>query len=137
MKQLGLDLATPRPRFGWGGKRAGAGRKRKGPPRHAHGVRPSLASRVPVHVVLRATPEVGKLRRRRAYNGFRRALLRSLARADFRVVHISLQRHHVHLIVEADDRMALSRGAVACSSTGTTRRSSRARRRRGTRSPMS
>ena len=63
-----------------------------------------------MHVVLRITRDVGRLRRRRAYHAFRRALITSLGRSDFRVVHISIQRHHVHLLVEADDRMALSRG---------------------------
>ncbi|HVV86655.1 MAG TPA: transposase, partial [Kofleriaceae bacterium] len=29
---------------------------------------------------------------------------------DFRVVHVSIQHNHVHLIVEADSRVALARG---------------------------
>ena len=47
-----------------------------------------------------------------------RALLTSLARDDFRVVHVSIQATHVHAIVEADDRVALARGMqgfqIAC-----------------------
>ncbi|HEY5948341.1 MAG TPA: hypothetical protein VIV40_22750 [Kofleriaceae bacterium] len=40
----------------------------------------------------------------------RRALARSLARADFRIVHIALVRSRLELIVEADDKHALARG---------------------------
>jgi REP element-mobilizing transposase RayT len=32
------------------------------------------------------------------------------AKPDFRVVHYSFQKDHIHLIVEADDRRALARG---------------------------
>ena len=39
-------------------------------------------------------------------------------RADFRICHVSIQATHVHLLVEADDRMALARGMqgfqIAC-----------------------
>jgi hypothetical protein len=31
-------------------------------------------------------------------------------RTAFRIVHMSIQNNHVHLIIEADDRMALARG---------------------------
>ena len=73
-------------------------------------MRPFLSSRHPVHVVMRLSPEVGRLRRRDAYRAFRRALLTSLARGDFRVVHVSIQATHVHLLCEADDRIALANG---------------------------
>ncbi len=36
-----------------------------------------------------------------------------LRRRDFRVVHVSLQGAHVHLVVEADDERALARGMRA------------------------
>ena len=60
--------------------------------------------------MLRLSAAVGRLRRRSAYQAFRRALLTSLARADFRVIHVSIQAQHVHLICEADDRIALANG---------------------------
>jgi REP element-mobilizing transposase RayT len=63
-----------------------------------------------VHVVLRTTDDVGGLRRRRAYHAVRGALTRAAARSDYRVVHVSIQRNHLHLLVEADDRRALARG---------------------------
>lgn len=31
-------------------------------------------------------------------------------RGAFRIIHISIQRTHVHLIVEADNKLALTRG---------------------------
>jgi putative transposase len=72
-----------------------------------------LSRRHPVHVVQRVSPEVGQLRRRDAYRAIRHALQHVLGRADFRVVHVSIQRTHLHLIVEADDRFALGRGMQA------------------------
>ena len=104
-------MARPRPASGRGGWRKGAGRKPAGAQAgQPHGVRPFLDPRYPVHVTLRLTAAVGRLRRRSAYQAFRRALLTTLARGDFRVVHISIQAHHVHLLCEADDRLALARG---------------------------
>jgi putative transposase len=38
------------------------------------------------------------------------ALAAARERADFRVVHLSVQSNHLHLIAGADDREALSRG---------------------------
>jgi putative transposase len=63
-------------------------------------------------------PVVGSLRKRFMYRALREATiacaLRELAYDDvkgaFRIVHISIQRTHVHLIVEADNKLALSRG---------------------------
>ena len=92
-----------------GGKRPGAGRPR-GPGRHRYypGKRPEHAKRNPVHVTLRVTRDVGTLRRRVAYQVVRRAL--RWWKENFRVAHVSIQRNHLHLIVEADDRRALTRG---------------------------
>jgi hypothetical protein len=94
-----------------GGKRPGAGRPRgPGRPRNWVRRRPRHAKDVPVHVTLRVSKAVGGLRRRRAYHAVRRALLTSFVRQDFRVVHLSIQRTHIHLICEADDAIALGRG---------------------------
>ena len=94
-----------------GGKRKGAGRPRgPGRPRNWVRKRPTHAKGNPVHVTLRVSAAVGGLRRRRAYHAVRRALLTSFVRPDFRVVHLSIQRTHIHLICEADDAAALGRG---------------------------
>jgi hypothetical protein len=53
---------------------------------------------------------VGNLRRRCVYQAVREATLTTARREDFRIVHLSIQRTHVHLIVEASDKAALARG---------------------------
>lgn len=94
-----------------GGRRAGAGRKktnkRRGGP---HRVRPELSPRHPVHVTLRARKWFPELRRRDYYAAINRVLKHILGRADFRVVHGSIQNTHFHFLVEAQDRRALTRG---------------------------
>src|SRR4249920_4089851 len=94
-----------------GGKRRGAGRKPKG--RRAgspHKARPELKARHPVHVVLRVIGQVGSLRRRFTYRAIREATLTTARREDFRIVHVSIQRTHLHLLVEANDKGALASG---------------------------
>ena len=98
-------------------KRTRAGKLAKKPGRkrgHAsdpvHRTRPETNPRHPVHVVLRVTREVRNLRGFAQYRAIRGALRTSAARADFRVVHISIQSNHVHLVCEADGKPALARG---------------------------
>src|SRR5690606_34584495 len=68
-------------------------------------------ARHPVHVVLRTRCEVGRLRRRVVFQAVKRAMRRMLASAgSFRVVHASIQHNHLHLLVEAEGKRALSRG---------------------------
>jgi len=94
-----------------GGKRRGAGRPPKGRRAGApHKARPYLHARYPVHVVLRVVRAVGSLRRRRVYHAIRQATLITARRDNFRIVHISIQRTHVHLLVEANDKAALALG---------------------------
>jgi REP element-mobilizing transposase RayT len=94
-----------------GGKRRGAGRPRKGPRAGSpHKERPFLHARYPVHVVLRVVGAVGNLRRRCVYQAIREATLTTALRENFRIVQLSIQRTHVHLLVEASDKSALARG---------------------------
>jgi REP-associated tyrosine transposase len=94
-----------------GGRRRGAGRPPKGPrPGERHERRPVHDARHPVHVVLRAVTAVGNLRRRRVYQAIREATRVAARRADFRIVHLSIQRTHVHLLVEAKTKAALASG---------------------------
>ena len=74
-----------------------------------HRRRPPLSRHHPVHVVLRAVRGLPRLRDGRFYRALRRVLVRFLGRDDFRVVHISIQANHLHLLVEATDRSALTR----------------------------
>jgi REP element-mobilizing transposase RayT len=98
----------------WGGKRAGAGRKRRGKPSVAHGMRPPHEAEHPLHITLRVLPNVPNLRKKRAFQAVKQAL--SLAnskgrhRHAFRITHYSVQSNHLHLIAEASDERKLSRG---------------------------
>jgi hypothetical protein len=101
-----LVLFKPR-----GGKRRGAGRPPKGARAGSpHKERPFLHARYPVHVTLRVVGAVGNLRRRCVYQAIREATLTTARREDFRIVQLSIQRTHVHLLVETDDKRALARG---------------------------
>ncbi|HUJ57115.1 MAG TPA: transposase [Kofleriaceae bacterium] len=96
----------------WGGKRRGAGRPRRGKRAgEPHKKRPPLAHGNPVHVTIRAARDLGSLRKSDTYAAIRAATLTAARQhADFHIVHISIQATHVHLIVEASDRVALARG---------------------------
>lgn len=93
-----------------GGLRPGAGRKPKPGAGVPHRPRPVLASRHPVHVTLRVAPEVWNLRTRRCFREIARAFRAVHGGRDFRLAEFSVQGNHLHLIVEARDREALSRG---------------------------
>jgi putative transposase len=96
----------------WGGTRSRAGRKPKlERPGVAHCVRPEHAKRHPVHVTMRADQRLPSLRKQRVFVEMRRAFART-DRSWFRIVHFSVQTDHLHLIVEADDKVSLSRGLV-------------------------
>lgn len=66
----------------------------------------------PVHVTLRAKREAAFFRREAVFPRLRDALRRA-SRAEFRVVHFSVQGNHVHLLVEAGDARVLRRGMQA------------------------
>jgi REP element-mobilizing transposase RayT len=78
--------------------------------REKHGRREVFRSETPIHVVLRVSKEIGRLRKDKTYAALREALLVAARRESFRVVHVSIQAEHVHLIIEATDRVALWRG---------------------------
>jgi putative transposase len=114
--QLALDLPRPRPKRSWGGARKNAGRK-KSSKDVPHVARPAVAKRFPNHVGLRVRKEVGRLRRGPIYRAIARALRQTLTQAGFRAVHTSIQHNHLHFLVEADDKAALSAGMRSLSIT--------------------
>src|SRR6185369_13772789 len=92
----------------WGGKRRGAGRKpKKGRRRERHGSRAPFKKEQPSHIVLRVVDALGSLRKRDCYQAIRAASFAVLGRIAFRLVHISIQASHVHLIVEAESNDAM------------------------------
>ena len=97
--------------FRRGGKRKGAGRKPKGARAGStHRKRPDVRPYQALHITLRVVQEVGSLRRRLMYRALREATIVVAVRERIRIVHISLQRTHVHLLVEAEDAERLARG---------------------------
>ena len=99
--------------FRHGGKRKGAGRKSKhGRPRSRRKSkkRPTIKPYHALHVVMPVVPAVGSLRRRSIYKAMRDATITAALRERFRIVHVSIQRTHVHMLVEAENTKALSRG---------------------------
>src|SRR5882672_10761256 len=97
--------------FRRGGKRRGAGRKPTGPrASERHAARPDFKPYHALHVVMRVAPSVGTLRCRRMYKAMREATITAALRDRFRIVHVSLQRNHVHLLVEAEHKAALASG---------------------------
>src|SRR5262245_58725418 len=103
-RQLGLQSVGMH-----GGRREGAGRKR-GRRTVARAARPSLSERHPVHVTLRIRDDAPRLRRAHAWATLRAAFRRGRDRFGFRLVHFSVQTDHIHLVCEAEDKRALSRG---------------------------
>jgi REP element-mobilizing transposase RayT len=99
-----LELPT------WGGRRKGAGRKPRGarPDGPEHRPRERITFRDPVHVTLRAVAGLPSFRKE-LWAVVEPALHASLDRLGTRIVHYSVQKDHLHLIVEAADGRALSR----------------------------
>src|SRR5262245_22823123 len=91
----------------WGGRREGAGRPKTGKKYVPHRPRPLHKKAHPVHITLRA--RVATLRDFPVFEAVAEALARG-SKDFFRVCEYSVQRNHVHLIVEADDTDSLSRG---------------------------
>ena len=91
-----------------GGRRPGAGRKRGH--RVSHAERPKFRRPTPVHVTLRVRDHVWNLRSGRCFRRIRRSLAAARGRFGMRVIEFSVLGNHLHLIVEADDDAALSRG---------------------------
>jgi REP element-mobilizing transposase RayT len=70
-----------------------------------------------MHVTLRRADNLPSLRNPEIYVAVRESI-RLAQRRDFRILHYSVQRDHIHLIIEAENRRVLSRGmqglAIRC-----------------------
>ncbi|MBX3190998.1 MAG: hypothetical protein KF819_28640 [Labilithrix sp.] len=91
----------------WGGARPGAGRKLRAGARRSVPHRPRVhAGRHPVHVTLRARRDLPSLRAQRILGMLQSVLITQRKRRyapGFQVVHFSVQRDHVHMIVEGEE----------------------------------
>jgi REP element-mobilizing transposase RayT len=99
-----------------GGARRGAGRPAKGVQAGvSHLRRPNHSRHHPLHVTLRLLSGVPSLRVSNLFAPVRAALAAARERLGFRLVHFSVQSNHLHLIAEAEDARALSRGVQGLS----------------------
>jgi putative transposase len=104
-RQLELEFRT------WGGARRGAGRKPKnGRAGVPHSRRPDHCHRHPLHLTVRVRAGLPNLRCDVSRRALERCFREGAERFGFRLVHHSIQSDHLHLIAEASDRRALSRG---------------------------
>jgi hypothetical protein len=106
-----FNAACTAPKSRRGGKRRGAGRPARGPrPSERHKKRAAFKAYHPLLVTLRLVDAVQPLRRGEIYAALRRATKAVAGNKTMRIIEVSLQSSHVHLLVEADDRKALARG---------------------------
>ncbi|MBL8898635.1 MAG: transposase [Planctomycetes bacterium] len=97
-----------------GGKRKGAGRKPKNAePGMPHRQRSKKKRNEPLLVTVKIAEGLPSLRRGGALKLVLAALSASSNRHGMRIVQYSIQRDHLHLLVEADDREFVARGMNA------------------------
>ncbi|MBL8898295.1 MAG: transposase [Planctomycetes bacterium] len=97
-----------------GGKRKGAGRKPKNAePGMPHRQHSKKKRGEPLHITVRLADGLPSLRRGGALKVVLAALSASSERHGMRIVHYSIQRDHLHLLVEAEDRTCVARGMNA------------------------
>jgi REP-associated tyrosine transposase len=89
------------------------GRPKKANARQPHAKREAFKASEPLQITLRAVRAVGKLRTKAAYAAIREATITVLKLEEFRIVHLSIQGTHLHLLVEAKDKAALAKGMQA------------------------
>lgn len=106
----GVEQVAMQFKKGRGGARAGAGRPRKRDPGVSHGPRPKLPGRYPVHVTVRVRKHVVNLRTWRCFQLICAAFTAACDRFGMRVIALSVQGNHLHLLLEAACAAALARG---------------------------
>jgi REP element-mobilizing transposase RayT len=110
-KQTAMVL-IPAGRGGW---RPGAGRKARPGARVLHRRREQIPGHCPVHVTLRLQRGLPNLRQQRFVGAFKQSLNQCSERPGFRVVHYSIQRNHLHFLIEAQGKLALACGMKSLS----------------------
>jgi REP element-mobilizing transposase RayT len=107
MRQVALRFRS------WGGRRRGAGRRPNvaGAPQASHLARTQFPARYPQHVTIRMLPSVWNLRSRRCFGVLQRAMWKGSDKDfGFKLVHYAVMGNHIHMLVEANGKEALSRG---------------------------
>ena len=93
-----------------GGRRPNAGAPRKAGSGVSHARRAKLSSSYPVQITLKLRAGLPSMRRKAAYHAILDAFYAGRDRFGFRLNQYTVQSNHLHMIVEATDRTALSRG---------------------------
>jgi REP element-mobilizing transposase RayT len=103
-KQLTLELRRH------GGARVGAGRPPKGAVAGVrHSPRDAVSGREPVLVTMKLRAGLMSLRTRNAFARVLESLVRARERLGSRITHFSVQRDHVHLVIETRGTSSMSR----------------------------
>ena len=114
VRQKQLVLAMPNHgrvrKYGWGGARKGAGRK-KLTTHQSHRMREKFSKRMQVHVTMKVAKDVRALRGRRMYKTVEAALWAAAPNEDGLLCEFSVQDDHLHLMMDAANSAALSRAA--------------------------
>lgn len=84
--------------------------KRNLPKSVSHRARGEVRASDVLHVTIRLVDGLPQLRKNAEWRVVRGCFRAALKREGFRLCHYSVMSNHLHLIVEADDRSALSRG---------------------------
>ncbi len=94
-----------------GGPRPGSGPKPKGAKAGvSHRTRAATAASYPAHVTVKLQRLLPLLRRPREYATLRKCFAKGCDRMGFRLIHYAVLNEHMHFLVEARDRTALTRG---------------------------
>lgn len=112
MKKTQLNMNLYRGRRG--GRRPGAGRKKKLSPGVRHRVREKVTKHTPVHVNFKVVKNLPNLRNKIILKCLKRAVMKARLKG-LQVIYFSLQSNHVHLIIEASSNTLLSKGMMALS----------------------
>ena len=76
----------------------------------SHKARPRFEKPAAVHVTLRVATHVWNLRSRRCFRVIESCLEDARERFGLRIIEFSVMSNHLHLLVEAESNLALSRG---------------------------
>lgn len=93
---------------GWGGNRAGAGRPNLSKTVN-HMKRPTINGKMPLHITQKLSPGFPSLRTKTLLKEFNKAA-REAKKFGFYVLHFSLLKNHLHMVVEAKNNKALGAG---------------------------
>lgn len=93
---------------GWGGKRRGAGRKNRSG-EVSHGRRDKVDFRKPLHLTLKLRDKRWNLRCGEISSAFKTSA-KEAKKFGLKILHFSLLKDHLHILVEARDNSQLARG---------------------------